>query len=315
MFDTNENRKNAIMMVSALERFTDLYKHSQHLTPVQKARRLLRSKGVKGAARWIRRKGKAVIVHGKNPVPKNSLHLDSLDTAVREELYFSEEKFAVYTALFGAYDRVQNPLIRPDNIDYFIITDQNTETGSWTRLAAEGLIPEEILGDPILCNRWCKMHPHLLFPEYRTSVYVDANLLITSDLTPLTAALESFPVSMFMHGRRSCVYDEIKVCEGYKLISKKEAKAQEALLRQHSVPEHWGLLEAPVIARRHHDARSIEIMNGWWNTFTQEPAKRDQIALIDCLWQMNIPPEQIGALGADIFQCPMLLRFPHVQQR
>ncbi len=322
MFDTPNNRENTMMTVSALERMTDLYRHkpARSSTVLQRARRLLRSKGVAGAARWAKRKLKAARRGRKasapaNPVPGNSLHLDSCDTAAREELYFSKEKIAVYTALFGAYDKVQSPLIRPDNIEYFIITDQNTGTGSWTRLDVDGMIPEEILGDPILCNRWCKMHPHLLFPEYRTSVYVDANLLITSDLTPLTAALESFPVSMFMHGRRSCVYDEIKVCEGYQLICKEEARAQEALLRRHGVPEHWGLLEAPVIARRHQDERCVKLMEEWWNTFYTEPARRDQIALIDCLWRMNIPPEQIGTLGADIFQCPMLLRFPHVQQR
>ena len=39
--------------------------------------------------------------------------------------YFSHEKIAVYTACMGNYDNVEEPLICPDNIDYYLITDSS----------------------------------------------------------------------------------------------------------------------------------------------------------------------------------------------
>lgn len=320
MLDTLTNRENSIMMISGLERLTEQYKQAQKAQRrpplVKRVWILLRIEGVLGIIRRVKHKlklGQAAEspVPPRNPVPGNDLKLDSLDSLARKGLYCSKERIAVYTVLFGPYDSVCSPLIQPDNVDYYIITDQETSTGNWGPLAMDNLLPKEILGDPILCNRWCKMHPHLLFPEHSMSIYVDAIILITSDLTPMTAALEAFPISMFRHGRRDCVYDETKHCAKLKLISKRASKEQEFLLNQHGVPRHWGLLEAPVIARRHHDARCVSIMEEWWRIFYEEPAKRDQIALIDCLWKMSIPPEKIGVLGSDVLKCPMLLKFPH----
>ena len=323
MFDTRINQKNAIMMISVREHMTGLYKREKHKQSQRRARlkrawRIIRNEGAMGVVRWAKRKLRSASpveeVHLRgNIIPARDLQLDSPNTAARKELYFSKERIAIYTVLFGAYDAIRSPLMRPDNIDYYIITDQNVPAGRWIPLAADALLPGEILGDPVLCNRWCKMHPQLLFPEYSVSIYVDASFLITSDLPPCTAALDSFPVSMFRHYARACVYDEVRVCTNFKFDSQ-TGEEQERLLREHGVPEHWGLLEAPVIARRHHDALCVSIMERWWQTFYEEPAKRDQIALIDCLWKMNISPEKIGVLGANVYNCPMLIKFPHRHQ-
>lgn len=323
MFDNQTNREKTLIQIYKLERMTEISKQKPHPSRIQRFRNSVRREGSVAIAilKAIRRRLRRVLIAGRvksnnfpNPVPDNDLRLDSLDIASRKELYFSDNRIAVYTVLFGAYDDIQSPLIHPDNIDYFIITDQNTPTGDWRPLSIENLLPSEILHDPVLCNRWCKMHPHLLFPDYSMSIYVDANLLITSDLTPMTAALQSFPVSMFRHYCRSCVYDEVKFCVQDKRIKVncKEGKAQELILREHGVPEHWGLLEAPVIARLHHDALCISIMEEWWQIFSSEPAKRDQIALIDCLWKMNIPTEKIGVLGSSVYRCPMVIKYLHL---
>ena len=318
MFDNQTNRKKTLTQVYMLEQMAEIRKQVQRPSRIERYRRILQNKDVKAIIRGVKRRLKRYLKvesdknkNFSNPVPENDLRLDNPDTASRKDLYFSKEKIAVYTVLFGAYDDIQSPLIHPDNIDYFIITDQNTPTGDWHSLSIDNLLPGDILHDPVLCNRWCKMHPHLLFPEYSMSIYVDANLLINSDLTPMTAALSHFPVSMFRHADRNCVYDEVTACIQRGLISAQDGMKQELLLREHGIPKHWGLLEAPVIARRHHDPLCISIMEEWWQIFSNEPAKRDQIALIDCLWKMNIPPEKIGVLGSSIHRCPMLIKYQH----
>ena len=56
--------------------------------------------------------------------PEGFLALDSHSAAERKELYIRDERIAVYTAFFGPYDQLREPLLQPDNIDYYILTDQ-----------------------------------------------------------------------------------------------------------------------------------------------------------------------------------------------
>ena len=48
--------------------------------------------------------------------------------------YFHEERIAVYTCIIGAYDQLINPELKPDNIDYYVITDQRSSESVWTSL-------------------------------------------------------------------------------------------------------------------------------------------------------------------------------------
>ncbi len=237
--------------------------------------------------------------------------------------YFGTEQIAVYTAVFGGYDDVPEPLIRPDNIDYFLISEtapagtdheENTSGGAkrsrWNYMSAKDVVPEEYLSDPVLANRWCKMHPHLLFPNFTLSVYVDSNVLIVSDLTALTHTMQTFPAAMFLHKQRDCVYEEIRACILKKKDKEETLRAQEALLRSHHIPEHAGLLEAPVIVRRHNDPRCKDLMDAWWDAFRQG-SRRDQIALIDALFARQVRVSDVGTLGNNILSCDLLLLMPH----
>jgi hypothetical protein len=49
--------------------------------------------------------------------------------------YFSEDRIAVYTAIFGPYDRLIEPVTVPDNVDFFIFTDQEVaEDSIWQKM-------------------------------------------------------------------------------------------------------------------------------------------------------------------------------------
>ncbi|MBO6169300.1 MAG: DUF616 domain-containing protein [Bacteroidales bacterium] len=242
--------------------------------------------------------------------PEGFLALDAQKASERKDLYVREERIAVYTSFFGAYDQLREPLMHPDNIDYFIVTDQAVPEGSlWKRVPLQ-VVPDGLASDPILANRWCKMHPHLLFPEYAFSVYVDANIWVLSDLTPLTAGLGRFPVAMFRHKKRDCVYAEVEAAIRQGKGAPEALQAHEALLRSHGVPTHWGLLEASVIARRHQDPVCVELMEAWWESFSAN-SRRDQISLIDCLWLKGIQPSAIGILGDNLQRCNLFLQMHH----
>ena len=315
--EDEQTRGNYIMNMTALEKMVhlnkDLKKENVRLGKRSKARKLVR----------LLRKGDFAGIRDKVDRwrPKLDLTLQrdddpSLVWRSSPGRYFSNEKIAVYTACMHNYDNVKEPLIRPDNIDYYLITDTPPGDGEsateslWKTIRAEDVIPPEYIRDPVLANRWCKMHPHVLFPQYPLSIYLDSNFQIVSDLTALTSAMTGFPVCMFRHKQRDCVYDEILAC----IIKKKDTRASlqrhEALLRTHGVPEKYGLLEAPVLVRRHADPACLDLMETWWESFLAG-SRRDQIALIDALWKNRIPPSLLGTLGNDVRECDLFMIMPH----
>lgn len=227
-----------------------------------------------------------------------------------EQQCFTNHRIAVYTAVFGNYDSVQEPLFCPDNVDHFIFTDGDIPPKSkWVKLPWEGLMDAaQMTGTEK--NRYLKMHPHLLFPDHEYSVYVDGNILITADITPLAMGAESFPVAMHTHKDRDCVYEEIDACIEKRKDTPEALNRQRLTLQQLGIPPHWGLLEAPVIARRHHDPRCKEIMENWWECFCIG-CRRDQIALIRCLWELNIPPQTLGTLGSSVMESTKFIWAPH----
>ena len=214
-------------------------------------------------------------------------------------LCFSDQRIAVYTAIFGRYDTLQEPLFCPDNVDYFVITDGEVRAGSkWIRLPWDGFPQDEPMTDADK-NRYVKMFPHLLFPSYAYSVYMDGNILVAADFTPLAMRAADYPVAMHMHKDRDCVYEEIDACIEKRKDTPEALSRQRSVLQDLGVPAHWGLLEAPVIARRHHDPRCREIMEKWWACY-RAGCRRDQIALIRCLWELGIDPRRLGGLGASV---------------
>lgn len=301
-------------MLSGLEEKARRNHRASQQKRVSKTGKLKRRFGFlssKGSGIRLRRKLTGRKDQTMKTIPAGDLALDTGTAADRGPLYFSDRTIAVYTALFGGYDDVMEPLITPDNIRYFIITDQDIPHNSkWEQIKPEDVLPESVRGDDIMSNRWCKMHPHLLFPDFDTSVYCDANLLITSDMTPVTAGLDNYPVAMFRHKRRDCVYDEVDACLLQRKAPKGDLKRHLKRLRSAGIPQHWGLLEAPVIARRHRDPLCIELMDAWWDLFTSG-SRRDQLSLIETLWQRKIPPETIGTLGADVSRCRLFIMNAH----
>lgn len=232
----------------------------------------------------------------------------------RPDCWFCEERIAVYTAMFGGYDTVPEPVFQPDNVDFFILTDGSVDSGSaWTPLGTAGILPAEVVEDPVLSNRWCKMHPHLFLPEHALSIYFDSNILIASDPTALVHGMKhdgAFPVALFRHKNRDCAYDEIHTCMVKGKAPFEDLEAHAELLRSHGVPRHYGLLEAPVIVRAHHDPRCIRLMDEWWKAF-RAGSRRDQISLMDALWTLGIDPADVGTLGPDLRECDIFAIRPH----
>lgn len=315
MMHKKEGEAEYTALCSGLERMAYLYKNKKRVSEKVKKLEIMRilfslhQNGFREMRRQyrIQKSGVDRLLPEANPA-------ESRVGGSGKHNYFSNERIAVYTAEFGHYDDILEPVIQPDNIDYFLITDQELVTpGCWKVLDPSDCIPEEFRKSPLLSNRWCKMHPHQLFSEYHVSIYIDANILIVSDFTELINRMEDYPVAMFRHKNRACVYKEVDACLIKEKAPRESLEADRRRLKEHGVPENYGLLEATVIARRHLDPRCVELMEKWWDDFLQG-CGRDQIALIDALWAMRIQPSELGTLGANLNLCDLFIGMPHQKQ-
>lgn len=228
----------------------------------------------------------------------------------RDTSYRFPDRIAVYTCIIGAYDAVYEPVVSPENIDYYIVTDMDVPNGSrWQKIDAgqfrqiEGLTPAEK-------NRYFKMHPHLLFPGYSYSIYIDGNIKIISDFSEHMNRMSPLGFSTFKHHRRRSVYEEIEACIEQRKASEQELLSYQKKLRSVGFPENYGLAVCNLIVREHHKPLCIKIMEEWWNEYFKE-VHRDQVALPLVLKNNNIKMDEVTVLGINEYKDPSFMILHH----
>ena len=218
-------------------------------------------------------------------------------------------KVAVYTACFGGYDEIKSPNCFPQNIDYYIISDDepmNDQGYIW--IDAKKVIPQEICS-PVKRNRFAKMNPHLFFGEYEYSIYFDSNIQIVGDVTGMVYRTRS-GISAFQHPRRDCLYYEALTMVNYKRVMPEDVMHQLSRYLMEGMPLHYGLTEMPFIVREHNKPICIKVMETWWHEFNEE-AQRDQISFMYALWKNDLGLSDIGILGENVKEYEKLLFSPH----
>lgn len=215
--------------------------------------------------------------------------------------YFSDARIAVYTCIIGRYDGLLEPAFVPNNCDYYAVTDFEIPEGSrWKR------IPADRFGDllegmsPVMRNRYFKMHPHVLFPDYRYSIYLDGNLRICTDMTEFLNRLSPYGISCFRHSLRNDVYQEAEACSRTGKGDPAEIAEHVAHLRAEGMPEGYGLALCSVLVRDHEAPGYEAMMDLWWNEFCSH-SKRDQISFPYVMYKSGIPMEAVTVLGTNIF--------------
>lgn len=222
-------------------------------------------------------------------------HIASIEPANN----FSNERIAIYTVIYGEYDSIIEPIVCPDNIDYYIITDNEIPIQSaWSKLEPKHQF--DFGTNNATKNRFYKMNPHLLFKDYKYSIYIDGNIQIVTDLTEFIQSMNKYGIRVHSHYRENCVYKEIDTCIKLKKDSKDNLKKHKKHLLVQNFPKKYGMIELPVIVREHNNPLCIKIMTEWWNEFSTY-SKRDQISLPYVLWKNGVNLEEINDLGKDIY--------------
>ncbi len=192
-------------------------------------------------------------------------------------------KLVVYTVITGQYDAVLEPRVIDANCDYICFTDSPPPaySGVWQFRPVQN---EEGL-DPVRLSRRHKLLPHLLFPEYAFSIYVDGNLQIKASLREYLARYAGErPMLCQRHPERDCIYAEADIVLAYHLDEPAVVNAQLRRYRLEGFPSHAGLICANVLFRRHHDPDVVRVMESWWAEI-RSGSRRDQLSFAYAVWK------------------------------
>lgn len=186
-------------------------------------------------------------------------------------------KRAIYTAIVGGYDEIEQPPAIDKSFDYILFSNDYKESrvGVWEIRK----IPYENK-DKTRVARWVKTHPHLLLQEYQYSVWIDSNISIMEN-----GAYHLFDelyekgvlVSSFCHPLRDCIYDE---CLEVGLRNKDSFSVMNPYVRylknNHYLP-HQGLCETNCVYRAHQCPEVVRFCTEWW-IIIDTYSKRDQLS-------------------------------------
>ena len=133
------------------------------------------------------------------------------------------------------------------------------------------------------------MHPHILFPEYEESIYIDSNIDIKS--TYLFECIEKIKkdnakISIPPHYMRNCLYEESNILISNNKDNLNSIIEQMNIYKEEGFPTNYGLSENNCIFRIHNDKEIISLMEDWWY-WIENYSKRDQLSLFYVLWKHN----------------------------
>jgi O-antigen biosynthesis protein len=220
------------------------------------------------------------------------------------------QRIVVYSAVVSGYDNLKPPGVRPPNCDFVAFSDQPLQVDGWE------VRPLNYLHhDPTRAARFVKLHPHIYFPEYDYSIWVDANIGIRGDIRSFISRLanEEF-IGIFEHPLRNCIYVEAEECI-------KRKKDHEQVIRRHAdryraegFPEKAGLWETNIVVRRHNDPACKKLMTAWWREL-EIGSRRDQISLPVVASRLSVEIAPLGQPGENARDHPHVTLVKHLSKR
>lgn len=195
----------------------------------------------------------------------------------------------VYTCVTGNYDTMPSHEYYNPDWDYVCFTDDykllmHERVGVWK---IRKLAYTE--ANSVKNARWHKTHPHILFPMYKYSLWVDGstNILNKRFFDKIENCIAcNLTMSVRKHPDRNDIYEECAALCDMQRDNIDVMTTQIGILKQLGFPEQTGLHETNIIFRKHKDLNVISMMEEWWSWILQY-SKRDQLSFDYILWKYN----------------------------
>lgn len=239
------------------------------------------------------------IVHRNDDSSIIDYHLKFRERKVEDFIidnYHKVGKGVVYTAIYGKYDKLTEPLFVNPELDYFAFTDQEIpENSVWKKMDLSSF-PQLNGLDDYHRAKYFKLFPYEFFPDYDFSIWVDGNVKIVADIYPLAIMAGDFSMATYENPHHDCIYTEKRYVVFYNRVNEAAIEKQIRDYRNDGFPEHFGMREFSIIYRNHHDKDCYGMMKEWWqhcNKYTM----RDQISFPFILWKHGKSIDYIRSLG------------------
>lgn len=197
-------------------------------------------------------------------------------------------KLVIYSVITGKYDELRQPKCIDKRFTYICFSNElgDQKIGVWEIRS----IPLVVL-DKQRLSRYPKINPHELLKEFDCSVYMDANLVIAESSfyeNILNLIKQNQILAGVKNGWRDCLYEEGFRCILSKLDKPLKIINEMRFIKSEGFPHKYGMYEANVIFRNHHNEKVKYQCNMWWN-MVQKYAKRDQLCFSYTTWKLNLP--------------------------
>ena len=211
---------------------------------------------------------------------------------------------AIYTAIYGGYDRPKPVPIGIDAPTIMYTDDPDIDAPGWEVIVADP--PKSTLWSTMMKHKYWKLHPHRAVPGVDVSLWVDGSMTIlhTDYAQRCLDALGNDDWSMITHPSRNCIYTEAEYSAT--LTWRYDASSllhQAGFYRAIGHPTQWGLFATGANARRHNSV--VQALNEHWWYENMTRTHQDQVSLPvlvrimgDMLkWNTNMPWHQWWHLG------------------
>ena len=205
-------------------------------------------------------------------------------------------RIAVYTCIAGGYDFVREPLVIENNCDYYMVSDDENLAGeTYTWIDIDTIVPD-LKMTPKDKNRYCKLHPYLLFPNYDYAIYLDGSIQIAKPIAHNIKKIGKTGLAIHRHRERDCIYSEGIFLTWLGAVKKELLLKDIERYIDAGVPKHFGLFECGMIVTDLKNKVGRQLYQKWYEEYLRG-VKRDQQALIYVIWKMGITCSDIGDLG------------------
>lgn len=232
------------------------------------------------------------------PAGENMFKFSTPHTLLQDYVAYKptrKAKGVVYTCITNDYDdihEIETYTYVDKEWDYVCFTDDKEDIAQG-QIGIWQIRPLQFAQlDNTRNNRYHKINPHLLFPEYQQSIYIDSNINILSPFLFNFINDKHADFILPAHFKNTCIYQEYEDVLVAKLDKPSLITQELHLLKQAGMPKQYGFCENNVLYRRHHQPQIIALMQDWWNMVLKY-SKRDQLSLAYILWKHHLNPQQI----------------------
>lgn len=200
-----------------------------------------------------------------------------------------KKKVAIYTAIFGRYDSLHEPIKIIHDADLFCFTDQDFTSQNWNIIKVSPFDKDNLT----LSARKYKVLGDPLVNKYEYTIWVDGSMTIIFDsaLNVVKKYLNQTPIAVFKHHEQNSIYEEadylLNRIDEKKYGGKDKIQHQIAEYRKEGLPKNSGLIASGFIIRKWGAKKLHDTMDIWWNELRTESI-RDQLSFNYATWRTGL---------------------------